>query len=244
MPTLSTSDLRFEVATEWKTALPDALSVAAFVERATGPILHESSRGRVRLADHDGGQLVLKHSFRERASRWCRLVSRFRPAEGLRAFRVMRRLGAAGARVPEAVFGLELRRRGLAIDSWHAYRFVEGRAATVDDAEHVLDTLSALHSTGWVHRDPHLGNFLINDEGVVVLDCARARPSSSAYARAFDLVLLEKCCRGLGRPHLALRGPRALLGLARAHSRSLVAWRAAKRRARTLLPTTRRGAAS
>ncbi len=233
--------LRFEVNPEWSDVFPHAGSATALVEGEAGTVLHESQRGRARVVEHARARLVIKHSFLERTSRWRRLVSLGRPAEGMRAFRNLQRLRDAKAPVPEPIFGLELRRWGLAADSWHAYCHLEGRPASVKDATRLVGALVALHARGWIHRDPHIGNFLVRDEDVLFLDCSRARPSRSPYSRAFDLVLLEKCCRGLGHHERVLPVDGTLIGLARIHSRALVAWRETKRWVRSVFGRSKQG---
>jgi heptose II phosphotransferase len=234
----------FDVDPAWREIFPDARAAAPTIEREPDAVIHESARGRVATVDHPAGRLVIKHSFLERTSRWRRILSLFRPAEGVRAFRATRALRLAGVRVPEAVFGLERRRWGLAVDSWHVYRFVDGRAARVEDAEELVRALRALHVRGWVHGDPHLGNFLIRGHDVLLLDCSRVRRSWSPYARAFDFVLLEKCCRGLGGGPLVLPNEGPWTRLARTHSRALVAWRRMKRWLRSPFRVSGRGGAA
>jgi hypothetical protein len=229
---LSGGRWRLEVAPGWREVVGGTRDALDLLDREPAAVVSDGPRARLTLVLHERGLLVVKRSRLERASRWRRFWTLVRPSDGRRGFANQLRLRALDLPVPEPVLALERRRFGTVTDSWHVYRHVEGRPCGVGEAGAIAETLGRLHARGWVHRDPHVANFLRDGLGVVILDCGRARPSRSPWARAMDLVLLEKCCRGQGAPAPPIGAPRALVALARAHSRALVGWRSLKRRAR------------
>lgn len=159
---------------------------------------------------------------------WPILTSIYRSGEGLRAFRNLTRLRDAGAMVPMPIFALERRRAGFVVESWHAYEFVEGVTCTCRDAPAVATALGDLHGRGWVHRDPHARNFLRNGDTVTILDWTKARPWRFAYARHYDLVLLNKCCPGAEACYPGFDATDRLYRLARLHNAWIVRWRRVK----------------
>ncbi len=123
--------------------------------------------------------------------------------------------------------------------SWHAYRYLDGDACTCADAALIARTLKHLHDRGWVHRDPHVRNFLKHGGEAGIIDCAKARPWRSGYARRYDLVLLNKCCPGARAFYPGFSTSDSLYVLAQWHNNWIVRWRRIKRRARGLHPRNR-----
>lgn len=217
-------------AAEVKPGLASLDAVVALA--ATGTLVHDSARSRVAVARHEGATLVVKRSRRQETSRWIQLTSLWRAGEGVRTHRLLSRLEAAGLPVPAPVAAFDRRQRGLVVESWLVYRLVAGEACDCTDAPAVAALLRQMHDAGWVHRDPHVGNFLRTPAGLSMIDVGTARARRSAFARAFDVVLLDKCCPGSAElyPGYDRRAPWSRL--ARLWSRTLVGWRRIKARVR------------
>ncbi len=219
------------VAPAWRDALGDPAAVRALAERP-GTRLRETSRGTTSIVRFGGDRLVVKRSLIQERRRWIQWHSLYRGGEGARAYRNLARLREAGVRVPEPVFALEETRCGFVVASWHAYRHLEGEACTCADAPLVARTLKGLHDAGWVHRDPHVRNFLKHAGEAGIIDCARARPWRFGYARRYDLVLLDKCCPGACVHYPGWSESDALYRLAERHNGWIVLWRRVKRTVR------------
>lgn len=204
-----------------------SLHAVAFLA-AHGTLVHESSRSRVVLCRHDGVDLVVKRSMRQESSRWIQLTSLWRAGEGVRTAGLLTRLRRSGLPVPEPVAAFDRRRRGIVIESWLVYRHVEGEPCGCAEAARIAALLRRMHEAGWVHRDPHVRNFLQTSTGLAMIDVGNARARTSRFARAFDVVLLDKCCPGSGRFYPDLDARSRWYRLARAASRSLVRWRRLK----------------
>lgn len=74
--------------------------------------------------------------------------------------------------------------------AWHAFRVAapEQRPALADALGR---TLQALHQAGYRHGDLHLGNLLVTDDRVFLLDLQKARPLKNSSERLRDLATLE-----------------------------------------------------
>ena len=226
------------VAPAWEAALGDAAAVLELL-RHPETLIQENDRGTVSVVQVEGAVLVVKRSRIQEQRRWIQLHSLYRGGEGLRAFRNLGRLREAGLRVPEPVLALEQTRCGFVVASWHAYRYLDGDACTCGDAALIARTLKQLHDCGWVHRDPHVRNFLKHGGEAGIIDCAKARPWRSGYARRYDLVLLNKCCPGARAFYPGFSTSDPLYVLAQRHNNWIVLWRRIKRRVRGIRPGSR-----
>ena len=216
------------VAPAWKgTFRQPAETLARLRDAAT--LIHENDRGTTSLFSVEDVRLVAKRSKRQERLLWIRVISLALGGEGARAFRNMSRLRHAGLPVPEPVLTLERVRLGFVLESWHVYRHVEGEPCTCADAARAARALEAVHACGWVHRDPHVGNFLKDGERTHIIDWAKARHWPFAYARRYDVVLLDKCCPGARLMYAGWRDEDLWSRLARLHNGWMVRWRAIKR---------------
>jgi heptose II phosphotransferase len=202
---------------------------------ATGTLVHDSPRSRVIVARHDGVDLVVKRSRRQEASRWIQFTSLWRSGEGVRSHDLLTRLTAAGLPVPAPVAAFDRRRGGLVVESWLVYRYIDGDVCGPTDAPRIAGLLRQMHDAGWVHRDPHVKNFLKTSAGLAMVDVGAARPRRSAFARAFDVVLLDKCCPGSASAYPGFDPRSRWHRLARAYGATLVGWRRLKARLRARL---------
>jgi len=225
------ADWTLTVAPAWKASLGDPARVLALLQ-SPDTLVQENDRGSVSIVRHGEAVLVVKRSKTQERRRWIQLLSIYRGGEGARAFRNMRRLHEAGLLVPEPVLALERTRWGFVVVSWHAYRHLHGQACTCADAALIALSLARLHERGWVHRDPHVRNFLKDDNRVSIIDCARARPWRCSYAQRYDVVLLNKCCPGSREFYPGFSASDPLYVLAQWQNNWIVLWRRVKRAVR------------
>ncbi len=102
----------------------------------------------------------------------------------------LRRAEGAGIPVPAL--------RGHGAD-WVATAWCPGRPAERGDLERLLPIVDQMHSAGLLHRDLHLGNFLIDGERVTLLDVQRALflPFLPQWLRRWEL---GRLAYSLGEP--------------------------------------------
>lgn len=128
---------------------------------------------KVRFGD---GALLLKVPRARNSRRWERFLTLFRESDALRTFRHIEQLSDLGFGAPQPVLACERRRRGVVVDSFVCYRFVEGRPAEPKDAEQILAELQALHRKGYLRSDAQLANFLMVDGTVTFIDFRLKKP--------------------------------------------------------------------
>lgn len=223
-----------DVAPDWASSFGDVTQVLAFL-RSPGDLIQEHDRGWVYRGQAAGRAIVVKRSKTQERRAWPILTSVYRGGEGSRTFRNLTRLERAGVAVPAPIFALERRRAGFVVESWHACEYLDGMACTCADAPRVAVALRALHDRGWVHRDPHVKNFLRAGDTIRVIDWSKAQPWRSTYARRYDLVLLNKCCPGAAAFYPEFDEADVPYRLARRHNAWIVGWRRVKRLVRARL---------
>ena len=196
----------------------------------SGPanLIQAHNRGEIFLIERQGMQFIVKRSLTQERRWWTRFTSWYRHGEGTRMLQNMAKLYDLGLPVPEPVFVLEKKRFGFVFASWSVYRYLDGIPCTCSEADRIASMLRILHQHGWVHRDPHVKNFLLHDKEIRMIDCTRARPWRSRYAQMYDVVLLNKCCPG-SRKYYGTSERNWVYRLAQWHCSLFVFWRRMKR---------------
>ena len=217
-----------QVCPPWQAAFPTLATVFELLSRPA-QVLQENNRGVVFLMRHRGTLLVAKRSKIQENKRWAQLTSLYRKGEGARLIANMTRLYALGLPVPEPVLVLEQKRAGFVVASWSVYRYLEGQACTCAESPLIAKMLEEIHARGWVHRDPHVKNFLWDGAYIRIIDCARARPWRFRYAQMYDVVLLDKCCPGSRTSYDLTSAAARVYRLAKFHNNLIVRWRRLKR---------------
>ena len=222
---------RLHVFPAWRQMFASVAQVCQFL-RQPERTLQQNSRGVVLLIRHKGRHFIAKRSLRQERRWWSQFTSLYRGGEGARSSRNLARLVEAGLPVAQPVFALERRRFGMTVASWDCYEYLEGITCACEQAGEIAAMLRRLHAAGWVHRDPHVQNFLRYDGELRILDCARARPWRSRYAQMYDVVLLDNCCPGsVALYGVSERDP--VFRLAKAQNNLIKFWRRVKRRLRS-----------
>lgn len=182
---------------------PSASRLLEAVERPTRA-LRDDARSRVLLFDALPGagsgappsRWVAKRPVWRDGRLWNRLVTWLRPGEARQAFERALDLQASGFPVPRPLACLERRAGGLVVESWFWYEYAEGRPVEEADWPRVVELLVSLHDAGWIHRDPHLANWLKGERGICALDANPRRLTRGPRGRrdaAYDFVQLRNC---------------------------------------------------
>ena len=219
------------VLPRWKETFPTIAKVFEILSQPV-QIVHENNRGVVLLIRHNGTLFVAKRSKIQEHKRWAQFTSLYRQGEGTRLLRNLTGLYALGLPVPEPVLVLEKKVGGFVVASWSLYCYLEGQPCSCAQSHLIAETLKELHQNGWVHRDPHVKNFLWNGAKVCILDCAKARPWRSRYAQMYDVVLLDNCCPG-SLKYYGISASDGVYRLAKGHNNLIKLWRRIKRTIRS-----------
>ena len=229
---------RLHVFPAWRHLFATLNDVRQMFATAPATMLQANSRGQVvRLSYHDT-LFIAKRALRQERRWWMQLTSLYRGGEGARLLQIQHQLYEQGVDVPEPVFVLERKRYGLTVASWSLYRYLAGEPCTCAQADRIAATLHTLHQHGWVHRDPHVKNFLRDGAAIRIIDCAKARPWRFRYAQMYDIVLLNNCCPG-SLCYFGLAAQSWTYRLAKAHNNWIKRWRRLKRAVRSLPKSAR-----
>jgi len=179
----------WKVVDQWLAGAPAAQEFASNERRQV-----------VRLRSEQGVEVVVKRFLpRHRVQR---LINRGRRALGQspaqKEWRALSRLRSVGLNVPDLLALARLQDGGELL----VLRFIPGIAleeALASDRRERHRLLTAmgeqvalLHSTRWVHRDLHTGNFVIDEQGrPALLDFQRARRPFTTIARTRDRGALD-----------------------------------------------------
>lgn len=216
-----------EIFPQWTETFHNVETVLTLLAKPE-KILQETRRGVVSLIRYQNVLFIAKRSKTQEQRWWDQFTSLYRRGEGARTLRNMAKLYALGLPVPEPVLILEKKQYGFVVTSWSMYRYLEGQPCTCADAPQIAKMLQRIHHKGWVHRDPHVKNFLLNDNDMCIIDCARARPWRSRYARMYDVVLLNNCCPGSSECY-GISETYWMYRLAKCHNNLIKFWRRVKR---------------
>ncbi len=168
--------------------------MAAYISRFANPdsILKDDHRAMVGTVDLDGVRYVVKKFTIQETWFWFRFTSLFFPTLGEIASRNGLRLSEAGILTPRPTLLMQRTRRGMVLESWLVYQFLEGQSLTADDVGDMVSFVKRMHQAGWVHRDPHPSNFIRTSQGVATIDPIKARHRPIPYLKAYDLVLMTR----------------------------------------------------
>ena len=195
-------------------------------------IIQENNRGIVFLIRYNGILFIAKRSLIQENKRWAQFTSCYRQGEGMRTLRNMDKLYKLNLPVPEPVFVLEKKKYGFVVASWSLYRYLEGHPCSCGQSDQIAATLRKIHEKGWVHRDPHVKNFLLHEGEIRIIDCTRARAWRLSYAQMYDVVLLNNCCPGSLRQY-GVSETHLIYRLAKCQNTMIKLWRRIKKKLRS-----------
>ena len=80
----------------------------------------------------------------------------------------------------------------MVTDSWLVYEFREGQPCQADCLPEIVEVLNDIHSKGYRHDDPNLGNFMRADDGSIFLIDFKGRARAGSFSDYYDFILLSK----------------------------------------------------
>jgi len=173
-------------------ALEWAKTTAAYLININAPdrVLKHDHRSLVELVHIGGAPYIVKKFTLQRTWFWFQLTSTAFPTLGEIACSNALALSQIGLMTPRPSLLMQRVEQGMVVESWLVYPYLDGRPATVADAPELVAYVKRMHEAGWIHRDPHPGNFIITDSGLATLDPIKARRNGNRYLKAYDVVLM------------------------------------------------------
>lgn len=194
-------------------------------------LLRDDYRSYVGVLEVDGRLVVAKSSRLKNRGGWSRLITLLRPGEAASTLRACLHVRRHAIPVPEYICALERRSRGMIVDSWMFYFFIEAAPCVPEHYPLVLQALARLHRIGWVHGDPHIANFLWNDAGVHLIDCRPHLARLGRLSECYDFVRLANSRPAIATHLHSISRTRAYR-IAAAYDRAVHRWRNLKRTVR------------
>ena len=124
---------------------------------------------------HSG--LMLKIPKERNRRKWERFLTLFRPNEAFRNYDSMMTLKRHAIRGTVPLLAAHKKERGMSVESFLIYEFIDGIPATKEHLSAVLSELKKLHDAGYVRSDPKLDNFLIKDGEAFFIDFRLNKPT-------------------------------------------------------------------
>ena len=212
-------------------------------ERLLDAIIDQQLSWRTRFKDNrrnfigralfEGDDLVVKVPRARNQGWYQRMRTWWQPGEAARRYESMRRLEALGLSGTPALLMAEKRCAGMIVDSFFAYRYVDGRLAGPGDERVLCHVVARLHKAGYVRRDCKPSNFVIAEGSgeACFIDFRLTRPR---WWRGFRIDL-ERCqflmnmptAREWMEPERARRWPFRLARCCQSAGYNLNKWRRA-----------------
>ena len=131
--------------------------------------LKDDRRSLVKQGSLLGKTVIAKQPRDKLRKKWSRLLSLVASAESKKTFTSLIEFKRKGINSVEPLFVLEKRKLGMVTDSWLVYEFREGQPCQADCLPEIVEVLNDIHSKGYRHDDPNLGNFMRADDGSIFL---------------------------------------------------------------------------
>ncbi len=151
-----------------------------------------SDRSLVAYIDFRKCPLIVKNPIERDRNYWQRVISPLRKSESYRSFYGSLLLHNHNMPVPSPVLFCERRKFGFLVESRFVSERVMGSKTYKTAPEEMFSTLQILHKSDFIHRDPHINNFLTSNERTYLIDLSKAAYCPYSIMKALDLALLKK----------------------------------------------------
>lgn len=107
---------------------------------------------------------------------WERMLTLFRESEAFRNHESMLILQTLGLKGATPILAAQKHFRGVVLESFFTYSFVEGEAPKDEETPKVLEAMKTLHDQGYTRSDPKLQNFIMHEGEVCFIDFRLKKP--------------------------------------------------------------------
>lgn len=176
---------------EWALGLPDIPELLATLA-GLPTTLKDNHRSLVLSGDISNKKVIAKQPRDKNKRLWARTLSYIEPSEASQTLATLERFHELEIPSVQPLFVLEKRRWGAVVDSWLCYEFRDGSPCDESCVPNIIDMLKKIHSAGFRHNDPNLGNFLKDQNGDMFVLDSRGRKRSGNFSDANDFFLFKK----------------------------------------------------
>ena len=156
-----------------------------------GEILLDRRRSVVRKIHWNDKDIIIKQSKAKDKSPWTRFTTIYRKSDAVSQLVSMQQLIKMGIDTTQPIFTAEKKVSGMTTQSRLLYYYREGSQVTEKHYPKVVSILDTIHSHGYVHRDPHIDNFLHFEDQVFLIDTVLVKNRMGALGRAYDWRILN-----------------------------------------------------
>jgi len=152
----------------------------------------DNRRNMVELVEIDGIKYVVKSPRSEIRMLRMRLKTLIRPGEATSTYLNINRLRRNGFDALAQPFAAMVQRKyGMIKRSYILYEFVHGKRPEKSDL-HMNNIVNKLHSLGIYHGDCRVGNFIVNDNNIKIIDTQANKMFFGNYRAHFDIFMLNE----------------------------------------------------
>ena len=139
-------------------------------------------------------KVVLKIPREKNERKWQQFLSIFRGSESKREFYNCKLIEENGFFGAKPLVAVEKKHGIIVTESYFVLSYIDGKHASFNDIDTVLQTLYHIHDEGYTHGDAQLANFMIKDEKVYIIDCKLARNYFGIIKKIEEFIYFEKSC--------------------------------------------------
>jgi len=189
--------------------------------------LKNNSRSYVLLVAYDGQEVILKSPREKDTRKWIRFTTLYRQAEAFRSFNDMQRLRELGIRTNRPIMAMQKRVLGMVVKSWLLYEFKTGEPCQETHYAAVTEALNSMHAKNLLHGDAQIENFLVDDQGIFIIDAKPKKPLFGRISKYYEFQYLQRSVPEI-ETHLKLPVNSCAYRLASAYGLIYWSWRKQK----------------
>jgi len=156
--------------------------------------LKNDKRSLVQLISINNKNYILKIPREKNTRKWQRFLSLFRGGESQREFKNLENIRKLGFNSPQPFFAVENKKFGITFHSFLVLEYIHGKESSLNDLKSVVDTLHKIHSSGFLHGDSQLTNFMISKNKVFLIDSKFSKNIYGKFGAAYEFIYLEESC--------------------------------------------------
>lgn len=157
-------------------------------------ILKDDQRSFVAVIEIEKKKYVFKEPREKNRRKWQRFLSIFRGSESKREFDNLKKIKNIGFRTATPHIAVEKRKGLLCVDSYLIISYIEGMDGNIENIDLIFKELEKIHSSGYLHGDSHLANFMIKNDEVYVIDTKFLYNIYGKFGAIFEYIYLEESC--------------------------------------------------